>query len=152
MKNLPEGETVEWSCDSDVIVSLDDTGLITATASGTCNVTAKVGEETYTCIVRCNLGTEPGEKITVSLNQTDITMFYEGEQYRLEVGYAEEVPENVSYNWTSSDEDVCTVDDRGTITAVGKGTATVSVDVDGVVLKCTVRVNIEDAEETTAES
>ena len=51
--------------------------------------------------------------------------------------------------WSTSDEEICTVDDRGTVTAVAKGTATVTVEVDGVALKCTVRVNIE--EETEAE-
>jgi len=146
VKNLPEGETVVWSSDDEVIIELDETGLVTATGTGTCNVTAQVGEQKFTCIVRCNLGTEPGVKITESLSLTDMTLFYEGEQFRLKVILAVGTTGEGDYIWTSSDEDVCTVDERGTITAVGKGQATVSADVDGVVLKCTVRVNIEEEE------
>ena len=149
IKNLPEGETVTWTTDNDVIAEVDEDGMVTATATGTCNVTAQVGEEKFTCIVRCNLGTEPGVKITAGLNQTDITLFYEGEQFRLKVTYPDETTEVGECKWSTSDEEICTVDDRGTVTAVAKGTATVTVEVDGVALKCTVRVNIE--EETEAE-
>ena len=148
VKYLPEGETVVWSADDDVIIELDEDGLVTATGTGTCNVTAQVGEQKFTCIVRCNLGTEPGVKITETLNLTDMTLFYEGEQFRLKVILADGTTGDGDYTWTSSDEEICTVDERGTVTAVSKGQATVSVELEDVVLKCTVRVNIEEEEET----
>ena len=42
--------------------------------------------------------------------------------------------------WTSSNEDVATVDENGNITFVGKGTATVKVKVNGVVKNIPVTV------------
>lgn len=143
--NLPEGENVKWSASDDVTVSVDETGLVVATATGTCKVFAEVGEDKYECIIRCNLGTEPGQKITATLNQTDITMFYSGEQYQLKVELVGETGQGKTYKWESSDEDVCTVDENGIVMAVGKGTAFVTVEVDDVTLRCTVRVNIEES-------
>ena len=136
-------KTVTWTSDNETILKVDETGLVTALGTGTTNVHAEVDGQTFTCIVRLPLGGTEGEAVTVSLNSTDISMFYEGEQFKLEVEYEQGAPEGATYEWKSADESVCTVDADGIITAVGNGTTDVLTTVDGVVLRCIVRVRIE---------
>jgi len=137
---------ITWSTDNETILSIDETGLITAKATGTTNVYAEVDGQSFQCIVRCRLGGEEGQPITVSLNATDISMFYVDETFKFEVTYANGAPEGVTHEWTSSDEAVCTVDQDGIVTAVGSGTCYISTVADGINLKCIVRVNIDTAE------
>ena len=136
---------VKWSTDNETLLSIDSTGLIMARATGTAHVYAEVDGEKLECIVRCNLGGVEGEPITVSLNSTDISMFYEGETFQFKVNYENGEPEGVTHEWSSSDTSVCTIDENGIVTAVGNGTAYISTVADGVNLKCIVRVNIESS-------
>ena len=143
---------ITWSTDNETLLTVDDTGLIMARATGTAHVYAEVDGQKFECIVRCNLGGVEGEPITVSLNTTDISMFYEGETFQFEVNYENGEPEGVTHEWTSSDETVCTVDADGIVTAVGNGTAYVSTVADGVNLKCIVRVNFQNSTESSTEN
>lgn len=143
---------VTWSTDNETLLTVDSTGLIMARATGTAHVYAEVDGQRFECIVRCNLGGVEGEPITVSLNTTDISMFYEGETFQFEVNYENGEPEGVTHEWTSSDESVCTVDADGVVTAVGNGTAYVSTVADGVNLKCIVRVNFQNSTDDTTET
>lgn len=136
-------KAVTWTSDNETILKVDETGLVTALGTGTTNVHAEVDGQTFSCIVRLPLGGTEGEAVTVSLNSTDISMFYEGEQFKLEVKYEQGAPEGATYEWKSADESVCTVDADGIITAVGNGTTDVLTTVNGVVLRCIVRVRIE---------
>lgn len=49
-------EDVEWSVEHDYILSVDETGYITALRSGTTAVIAKFGNQQVQCIVRCYVG------------------------------------------------------------------------------------------------
>lgn len=147
VNNVADDAEIKWSTDNEELLSIDDTGLITALGTGTTNVYAEVDGESLACIVRLRLGGEEGAPITVSLNSTDISMFYKDETFRLEVTYAQGEPEGVTHEWVSSDEAVCTVNEDGVITAVGAGTAFVSTVADDINLKCIVRVNLETTTE-----
>lgn len=144
VNNVADDAEITWTTDNDALLSIDDTGLITALGTGTTNVYAEVDGVKLECIVRLRLGGVEGEPITVSLNSTDISMFYAGETFKMEVTYAQGEPEGVTHEWTSSDEAVCTVDADGIITAVANGTAYISTVADGVNLKCIVRVQIAE--------
>ncbi len=149
VNNIADDETVTWSTENETILTVDSTGLIMARGTGTTHVYAEVAGTKLECIVRCNLGGPEGERITVSLNATDISMFYKGETFQFKVSYENGEPEGATYEWKSSDEAVCTVDENGVVTAVGNGNAYVSTTANGVTLKCVVRVNIKDTGSST---
>lgn len=46
--------TPVWSTSNSGVASVDGSGTVTAVSKGTCNVTATVDGQTFTCIVRCN--------------------------------------------------------------------------------------------------
>jgi hypothetical protein len=76
---------------------------------------------------------------SVNLSRTDITLFRIGESYTLRAAVS---PEGIRANirWISQDPKVATVDENGTVTAVGPGTTEIIASVGGFGATCTVRV------------
>ncbi len=144
VKNAASGADVVWAS-SNASVATVTNGTVTAVSSGTANITAQVEGKTLTCIVRCKLaGTVPATNNnaettgSVSLSQTDVTLFTAGESFTLSVQ-----GDTSAHTWSVSDASVvCTVDANGKVTAVSSGTATVSTTVNGQTLSCIVRVKL----------
>lgn len=70
---------------------------------------------------------------------------------KLKIGDSEKLtatvkPDNtVKVTWTSNETNVATVDNDGTVKAVGKGTATITAEADGKTATCAVEVTDEDS-------
>ena len=77
---------------------------------------------------------------SVALNRQDITLFSLGESYTL-VATVTPAGTGLKVNWTSDDPEVATVDENGTVTAVGHGTTVVRASAGGVAAECIVRVS-----------
>jgi cytoskeletal protein RodZ len=69
----------------------------------------------------------------------DVTMEKIGEKLQFKYATTPEATDKVPI-WDSSDDNVFTVLNDGTVTACGKGNATLTVTIDGVVGKCIIRV------------
>lgn len=137
-------EKVVWASSNEKVALVDDNGIVTAIGTGTVKVTAEVGENVYTCVVRCPLGGVEGETMTVALNYSDVTLTSIGESFTLRVKYVIEPENPAKVVWTSSNPDWCTVDENGKVTVMAGGwtsTVTVTAEVDGVKLRCIVRCN-----------
>ena len=142
--------TVTWTSDDPSIATVDANGRVTAVGKGTVNVTAKVeGVGEKKCIVRCNFketaesaapaqSQAPAQSAApasgLSLNREDFSLFSKGETFRMKVTGSDS-----AVTWSSSDSGVATIGSDGTVTAVAKGTCTVTATVDGQTLKCIVR-------------
>ena len=48
-----DGSEPKWRSEDSSVATVDETGHVVAVGSGTINITATVGDETVTCIVRC---------------------------------------------------------------------------------------------------
>ena len=85
---------------------------------------------------------EPAAKKSLSLNSSDFSLFKAGAAYQLK---AESKPEKGTYTWTSDNEAVATVSNKGLVTAVAPGTATVTVtdSKTGLSASCIVRCKFE---------
>ena len=85
---------------------------------------------------------EPVAKKSLSLNSSDFSLFKAGAAYQLK---AESKPEKGTYTWTSDNEAVATVSNKGLVTAVAPGTATVTVtdSKTGLSASCIVRCKFE---------
>ena len=128
-----------WYSEDDGIASVDENGNVVAVSSGTVNVYAYDANGKGTCIVRVKGDGVPNTGSVGSggehkLNREDMTLT-KGETFQLQLSGVTTSPV-----WSSSNTSVATVAGDGTVTAVGSGTATVTVSWDGASLSCNVRV------------
>lgn len=82
----------------------------------------------------------PAEKVTLSPTTLSLKV---GNTRRLTVTLSPNGAVNREMKWTTSNNRVATVDANGTVRAVGVGTATITVEVDGV--KATMKVTVTQA-------
>lgn len=151
VENVPDGVTVSYVSSNASVATVSADGKVTAVGNGTATITVTVGDKKLSCIARCNLGstTEGGVTgsysgpFTVSneygaLTANDMTLSRAGETCTLSL-----VDSNgkkvTGLSWTTSNGGVCSINANGKLTAVGSGTATVSVVYGGQTYKVTVR-------------
>ena len=171
VKAVPENTTdvITFVSADPSVAEITDTGLITAVGSGQTTVTITCGGIKKTCTVVCwfqDATTVPAEtavpteptvpqptepQVTESknlvLNQTDVSCFSKNESFTIYVKLGNADVSRSKVTWTSSDPNVATVE-KGTVTAVGKGTATITAEYNGKKAECTVRCRFEDTKET----
>lgn len=115
----PTGMTysdVTWSTSDEQVVSVTGDGWINSISQGTAIITATtVNGLTATCAVTV-------KGYDVRMNVLSATL-YRGEQLPLTVKVTPARGYYASYNWSSSDEGVATVDNDGTVTGVEVGMA-----------------------------
>lgn len=148
VENLPEGVTPVFSSDRPNVASVDESGVITAKGIGTATITVTVGDTKLESVVRCNLeataetAAAAEEDPNCSISHSDVTMSLNGEYFKLSL--RDSKGDRISgVSWKSADESVCTVDGDGIVTAVGKGTTTVSTVYGGTSYQCIVRCNLD---------
>ncbi len=86
---------------------------------------------------------QPQVEADLSLSRSDFTLSREGASWQLK---AKATPAGGRQTWTSSDPAVATVSDNGTVTAVARGTAVITVTDEGTGLtaECIVRCSWQD--------
>ena len=86
---------------------------------------------------------EPQAQASLSLNRSDFTLFKAGATFQMK---AKADPAGGALAWKSSDESVATVSDKGLVTAVAVGNATITVtdNETGLTASCIVRCNWEE--------
>ena len=130
---LPDNATdksVTWTSSDNTIASVDDDGKVTAKKAGKAVITAK-SVSNPDVVASCEV-TVVQPVTGVTLDVTSIQLEEAGATYQLTATVLPEDANNKSVTWKSSDKSVCTVSETGLVTAVGSGTATVTVTtVDG---------------------
>ena len=125
-------DEVIWSSSDEKIAKVDKTGNIEAISAGEAVITAKAGEKTATCKVTVNIPIK-----SIYLNKTSIELNAIGDSYQLNASYYPSDADGAII-WKSDDERVASVDQTGKVTAVGKGTTTITVSCGSVKDTCTV--------------
>ncbi|HJB96444.1 MAG TPA: Ig-like domain-containing protein [Candidatus Mediterraneibacter intestinigallinarum] len=133
---------VTWTT-SDASVATVENGVVTAVGVGTATITAisVMGADiTDSCEVTV---TAPLQSLTLTADRT-IDDLEVGDTVNLTVGYnPEDTTDEKGVTWTSSDENVATVDENGVVTAVAGGTATItatSVANENIAVTCNIKV------------
>lgn len=118
-------KTVKWKSSNEKVAKVNSSGKVTAIGSGTAKITAKYKSATYTC------------KVTVKaphINCKSAELYVDG-TLQLEMFGA------TVAKYSSSDENVAKVSNKGLITAVEFGNATISaLCSDGKTYRCNIRV------------
>ena len=119
------GKTITWSSDNENVATVDENGTVTGVAAGKANITAKfAGDDTYKT-------SKASYEIIV---KGAPTLSFPETSYTIEMGDAfstpklDGLPEGVTPAYTSSKEEVATVDAAtGEVKIVGVGTTTITV-------------------------
>ena len=120
-------KTVTFASSDEAIATVDNKGKVTAVKAGNADITVTTKDGNKTA--KCNL--------TVTAKQIPVTgVTLDKSTLSLEEGATGNLvatisPENASYKavrFTSSDEAIATVDDKGLVTAVAAGTADITVE------------------------
>ena len=129
-------KALTWSTSDNTVATVDENGKVTAVGAGeaTITVTTEDGRKTATCIVTVTVPVTG-----VKLNKETLELFTDGSETltaTVEPGNAT----NKALTWSTSDNTVATVDENGTVTAVGAGEATITATAGGITATCVVHV------------
>lgn len=127
----------EWSSSAPDIVEVDETGKITAKASGHAVITADNGEAYAECMVDVQPSVEG-----IAMNAENMEL-KKGERSHLTAEiWPKDAEETVVLEWSSSDPTVAEVDEYGIVTAAEAGQAVITVKAESFTASCEVTVLI----------
>lgn len=140
--------SINYTSSDDAVATVSDAGEVTAVAAGDATVTVAVDGTALSA--DCKVTVLPAIE-SVELNYSTLSLQPKGTaQLTYTVVPEEALADTATY--TSSDEAVATVDAEGNVTAVADGTATITVDVNGVSSECEVTVSTKSTSTTNATS
>lgn len=115
-------KNVSWSSSNNSVATVDN-GVIKAIGEGTATITITTsdGNKTATCVV--NVRTVPVNRI--SLNNNSLNLI-KGNTSTLIANISPNNATNKNFTWSSSNTSVATVNSSGVVTAISKGTATIT--------------------------
>ncbi len=121
------------------VVTVSDTGILTGKSAGSAQITVKTWSGlSAVCSVVVTSASVPATDIT--LNTTELELIPE-QSFVLSATVSPSNATNKVVTWSSSDESVATVNQGGTVTAVGAGKATIKAELsNGVYRVCEVKV------------
>ncbi len=116
-------KTVSWKSSNTSVATVDQNGKVTAVNAGSAviTVTTKDGSKTATCNVTVVIPVT-----SVSLNKTELTI-EKGKSEILTAAVSPSDATDKTVSWKSSNTSVVTVDQNGRVTAVGAGSAVITV-------------------------
>lgn len=126
--NTTDDYTITWSSSDNNIATVDNTGKVTGVAEGNVTITAKVSDtivDTYEVAVQALA--IPVTGIDVTTDKTEIKVGTTA-QLTTTVNPAD-TTDDKTVTYTSSDENIATVDATGKVTAVKPGTVTITASV-----------------------
>ncbi|MBQ8170521.1 MAG: Ig-like domain-containing protein [Oscillospiraceae bacterium] len=142
---------ITWSTDDESVATVDENGVITAVAEGSCVIRATVTDEIFIeCVVTVTADVVAADG--VSLNETEYTLDAVGDTVALVASVTPSDATNQDVTWTSSDPDVATVDEFGIVTAVANGTAVITVTTKDGDYTATCNITVDIAVEETPEA
>lgn len=122
--NKIKGSTYHWRVSNeDVAVVNEKNGIVTGVGKGTTNVFCRISTGTTNYLLRAKVTVlKPAVKVTIA---NPVETLEVGEYYRLR---ADIIPESANdiITWTSSNEDIVSIDKDGSFAARASGTATIT--------------------------
>jgi len=135
------GQAVTWTSSDENVVTVDENGVLTAVAAGTATVTAAAADNTGASAVCEVTVTKPVSSIKLDKTSASILR---GKTVTLKATVSPDDAANKAVAWSSSDKKIATVDAKGVVTGVAKGTATITAKAkDGSGVKATCKITVK---------
>lgn len=112
-----------WSSNNPDYVSVDENGKVTALDGGRVTITATTKDNAFvaSCVINSIV---PVEGISLGYNEVEA---YIDEEFTMYYTFAPENPTDIEVEWSSSNENVATVSEDGTVKILSEGEATITV-------------------------
>ena len=120
---------VSWDSDDTSVATVDGDGNVIAVAVGTATITVTTDDGGFTATCEVTVTAATVDVTGVSLDYTDWSMLV-GDDFQLTATVEPNDATNQDVTWESDDTSVATVDSDGHVTAVGPGTAIITVTTD----------------------
>ena len=137
----PENFTdpVTWKTTDDKVVTISDSGEVKAVGVGTATIKVVVGDVSASCKVTVL------QPVTgINLNKSSLTMDALS-TFRMTASVYPDSANDKRITWSSSDPAIASVDENGLVTALKKGTATITAAaMDGSGVKSTCKVTVSN--------
>lgn len=134
-ENTTDDRTITYTLSDPEAGTIDEDGLFTATGRGPVTLTATCGKftDTVELYVKVSL-------TGIEINHTSKDMSYPDADQLTFVTIPEDTTAELNVSWMSENTNVIVVDENGTVTAKGGGTADVVLNVNGFEQRCTYSV------------
>lgn len=132
-------DAVEWFSADESVLTVDQSGLVTAVGNGTTVIGVRAGsveDETYAITATTPVS-------GVSLDKQALELYAGADASKLVATVAPATASNQEVSWTSSDSTVATVDDGGNVAPVAPGTATITATTRDGALTATCKVTVK---------
>lgn len=118
-------KTLKWKSSKKKVVTVTNKGVIRGKKKGTAKITATTTDGSNKKItLKVTVGTKvSGIQFT---NASELTELKVGSTYKLNVDVQPSKASNKKLQWTSSNENVATVDSSGKVKGIGNGTAVIT--------------------------
>lgn len=133
-----DDKTVKWSSSDETVATVSADGTVTAHTEGTATITAQAGDKTAICEIIVKPKFVAVENVTLNVTTLALTPDSTGKLT------ATVTPDNASdktVTWLSSDTEIATVSDDGTITTHTKGTVNITAQAGNKTVICEVTVH-----------
>jgi uncharacterized protein YjdB len=134
-------QKVTWKSSNEKVAAVNDQGKVTAVAVGTATITANTEEGNRTASCTVSVSNKAVAATGVKLNKTSLTLKV-GTSDVLIATIAPADATNQNLTWSTSDSSVATIGYDGKVTALKRGTATISVTTDEGAYTATCKVTV----------
>lgn len=129
-------KTVTWASSNEGVASVDAAGKVSAIKEGTATITAQAGEKTAKCEVTVYKDIPVS---SIELDKTTLSIAV-GDAVTLKTTVKPADATDKTITWSSNDTNVAKVDAEGKVTAIGKGSTTITAYSGNVSASCKVFV------------
>ena len=136
-------KTVSWSSSNTSVATVSQNGEVSALKKGTATitVTTKDGGKTATCKITVEDKVYPVESVTLDKSTYEMTV---GDNVTLKATVNPSNATDKTVSWSSSNESVATVSQNGEVSALKKGTTTITVTTKDGGKTATCKITVED--------
>lgn len=136
LPDYAKDKTVTWSSADESVATVSQTGVVTAVALGTVEISATAGQKSG----KCTVSVISRLVTSVTLDKTEFTMNL-FDQDKLTATVTPSDAEDGEVVWTSTNLEVATVDENGNVSAMKPGTAVITATAGKYSANCNVTVN-----------
>ena len=143
-----DNKRVTWQSSDEKVATVDENGKVTAVGNGTATITATSVSGSYTAIVSVTVKIPVEiQKLTIEAEKETLTKIGESTELKVKIE-----PENADLQkliWKSHNEKVATTDENGKVTAVGNGTAEITVTTEDGKITASIMITVKVPDEPT---